>query len=57
MEKIIYYPVFFTATVRHWKKLLKPEKYKDVILLQLKDQVNKNQLIVYAYCPDCYRDG
>ena len=46
MEKIIYYPVFFTASVRHWKKLLKPEKYKDVILLQLKDQVNKNQLIV-----------
>jgi putative transposase len=50
MEKIIYYPVFFTATVRHWKKLLKPEKYKDVVLVQLKEQVNKNQLIVYAYC-------
>ena len=33
MEKIIYYPVFFTATVRDWKKLLKPEKY-NIIWLQ-----------------------
>jgi len=50
MEKIIYYPVFFTATIRHWKSLLKPEKYKKIVLEQLHEQVNKNQLIVYAYC-------
>ena len=48
MEKIIYYPVFFTATIRNWKKLLEPEKYKEVVLEQLKEQVKKNQLIVYA---------
>jgi len=50
MEKIIYYLVFFTATIRHWGKLLKPEKYKEVILEQLSEQINKNHLIVYAYC-------
>jgi len=50
MDKIIYYPVFFTATIRHWKKLLKPDKYKDVVLVQLREQVNKNHLIIYAYC-------
>ena len=50
MEKIIYYPVFFTATIRHWKKLLKPDKYKEIILEQLREQIKKNQLIVYAYC-------
>jgi REP element-mobilizing transposase RayT len=50
MEKIIYYPVFFTATIRHWKRLLKPDKYKEIILEQLREQIKKNQLIVYAYC-------
>ena len=50
MDKIIYYPVFFTATIRHWKKLLKPDKYKEIILEQLREQIKKNQLIVYAYC-------
>jgi putative transposase len=50
MEKIIYYPVFFTAPIRHWKRLLKPEKYKKIIIEQLREQIKKNQLIVYAYC-------
>ena len=50
MEKIINYPVFFTATIRQWKKLLQPEKYKEVVLNQLSEQINKNHLIVYAYC-------
>ena len=57
MEKIINYPVFFTATIRQWKKLLQPEKYKEVVLNQLREQINKNHLIVYVYCPDSYRDG
>jgi putative transposase len=51
MEKIIYYPVFLTATVRHWKKLLKPDKYKEIILEQLRVQVKKDNLIVYAIVP------
>ena len=50
MEKIIYYPVFFTATIRHWEKLLQPEKYQELVLEQLREQINKNHLIVYAYC-------
>ena len=57
MKKIIYYSVFFTATIRHWKKLLQPEKFKEIVLEQLREQINKHHLIVYAYCPDSYRDG
>jgi putative transposase len=29
---------------------LKPDKYKQVIIDQLREQIKKNQLIVYAYC-------
>jgi putative transposase len=50
MEKIIQHPVFFTATIRYWKRLLKPQKYKEVILDQLREQIKKNHLIVYSYC-------
>ena len=57
MKKNIYCPVFFTATIRYWKKLLKPEKYKEVVLEQLIEQINKDYLMVYVYCPDSYRDG
>jgi putative transposase len=49
MEKIIHHPVFFTATIRHWKRLLKPQKYKEIILDQLREQIRWNQLIVYSY--------
>ena len=57
MEKIIYYSVFFTATIRYWKKLLKTKKYKEEVLEQLWERVIKNHLIVYGYCPDNFRDG
>jgi len=50
MKKIIHHPVFFTATIRHWKRLLKPQKYKEIILDQLREQIKWNQLIVYSYC-------
>jgi hypothetical protein len=26
-------PQFFTATILEWKRLLKPDKYKDIIVL------------------------
>ena len=57
MEKIIYLPVFFTATIKGWKPLLKPEKYKIIILKNLKQFVDDDEIILHAYCPDSYRDG
>ncbi len=48
--KIIYYPVFFTATIRNWKKLLKPGKYKVVVLNNLKQLVQDNKIMLYAFC-------
>jgi REP element-mobilizing transposase RayT len=50
MENLIYYPVFFTATIRNWKKLLKPEKYKVVVLNNLKQLVQDNKIMLYAFC-------
>jgi REP element-mobilizing transposase RayT len=50
MENIIYYPVFFTATIKGWKNLLKPEKYKIIILKNLQHLVHENKIILFAYC-------
>ena len=50
MEKIIYLPVFFTATIKDWKPLLKPQKYKIIILQSLKQLVEDNKIILHAYC-------
>ena len=37
MQPIITeYPQYFTTTILQWKKLLKPEKYKDIIIISLK---------------------
>ena len=50
MEKIIHLPVFFTATIKDWKLLLKPDKYKIIILEKLKQLVEDNKIILHAYC-------
>jgi len=50
MEKIIYLPTFFTATIKNWKPLLKQDKYKVIILQKLKQLVEDNKIILYAYC-------
>ena len=47
---MIHHPVFFTATIRDWKKLLKPEKYKIIVLSQLKQLVDQDSILLYAYC-------
>jgi REP element-mobilizing transposase RayT len=41
--------VFFTATIKNWKFLSQPEKYKKIIIDELKTQINKNQIILYCY--------
>ncbi len=49
MDKHIY-PQFFTATIKDWKLLLKPSKYKDVIIQKLKGLVDENKITLYAFC-------
>ena len=50
MEILVHHPVFLTATIREWKRLLKPDKYKDVVLSGLKHLVSQNKIILFAYC-------
>lgn len=44
-----YYPGFFTATILEWKKLLQPDKLKDVIIHSLRFLVRENRVRVYAF--------
>lgn len=50
MEKIIRNSDFLTATIVGWKQLLKPEKYKNIVLKELQSLVIENVIILYAYC-------
>jgi putative transposase len=50
MEKIIYLPVFLTATIKGWKPLLKPDKYKIIVINKIKQLVDVNKIILYAFC-------
>jgi putative transposase len=40
---------FWTNTIKDWKHLLKPEKYKDLILSTLEKMVLKELISVYAF--------
>ena len=42
-------PQFYTATIVNWKKLLKPEKYKIIIIESLQYLVKTERVIVYGY--------
>jgi hypothetical protein len=44
-------PQFFTATILEWKRLLKPEKYKDIIISSLQFLVENNRVKVNAFVP------
>lgn len=46
---IIEYPQFFTATNLNWKKLLDPDKYKEIIINSLRFLVHNNRVIVNAF--------
>lgn len=48
METTEYYPEFFTATILEWKHLLKPDKYKDVIVESLSYLVAEERLMLFA---------
>ncbi len=50
MQTIITeYPQFFTATCHEWKMLLKPQKYKEIIMNSLKYLCDNNRIIVNAF--------
>ncbi len=50
MKNIITeYPNFFTATNLEWKRLLAPDKYKDIIVNSLRFLVEKNRIILNAF--------
>jgi len=40
---------FFTATILEWKHLLKPDKYKDIIVESLKFLSLENRAIIFAF--------
>jgi putative transposase len=49
VDIITEYPQFFTATCLEWKKLLRPEKYKDIIIKSMEFLVNEKRVIVYGF--------
>ena len=50
MAKIITeYPHFFTATILDWKKLLKPDKYKNIIIDSMRFLVTNQQVVIYGF--------
>jgi REP element-mobilizing transposase RayT len=42
-------PQFFTATNLEWKKLLQPDKYKDIIIDSLRFLVRDERIFLYAF--------
>ena len=56
MDKIIFHPEFATSTIYNWQHLLRKDEHKEIICNSLKFLVDDNRIILYAYCPDSYRD-
>ena len=46
---ITEYPQYFTATILQWKKLLKPEKYKDIIISSMKFLVADKRVKLFCF--------
>ena len=46
---ITEYPQFVTITNLEWKKLLKPDKYKDIVIDSLRFLVNEKRIILNAF--------
>ncbi len=44
-----HYPQFFTATILNWKKLLKPDKYKQIIINSLQFMVENNLAKIFSF--------
>ena len=50
MEQVILHPQFITTTIYEWKHLLKPDKYKRIIINSLKFLVDDGRIKVYVFC-------
>lgn len=46
---ITEYPQFFTATILEWKKLLQPDKYKEIIIDSMRFIVEDNRVVINAF--------
>jgi len=46
---ITEYPHFFTATNLNWKKLLAPNKYKDIMIESMRFLVDDKRVIIYGF--------
>ncbi len=46
---ITEYPQFFTATNLEWKKLLKPDKYKDIVVTSMKFIVQDKRVKIFSF--------
>jgi REP element-mobilizing transposase RayT len=46
---ITEYPQFFTATNLEWKKLLKPDRYKDIVISSLRFLVTDKRAKIFAF--------
>jgi putative transposase len=46
---ITEYPQFFTATNLEWKRLLKPDKYKDIVIGSLRFLVKDKRVKVFSF--------
>ena len=44
-----HYPQFFTATILNWKHLLKPDKYKNIIIGSLAHLVKEKRIVVFSF--------
>ncbi len=49
INKTKYHPQFLTVTILEWKKLLKHNKYKEIIIDCLKFLVENSRVIIYAF--------
>jgi REP element-mobilizing transposase RayT len=45
----LHYPHFFTATILEWKQLLKPDKFKEIIINSLRFLVQENKVQIFAF--------
>lgn len=46
---ITEYPQFFTATIVEWKKLLEPDKYKNIIINSFRFLVEDKRIKLYSF--------
>jgi putative transposase len=48
-EYPLYWPQFYTATILEWKPLLKPDKYKQIIVSSLQHLTSNKKITLHAF--------